>query len=139
MRIALLGLAALVLAACGDTPALPQTSGQTPVAASSVSVKVTGSGAGQIAIAPNTVTFHLDAARSMVVTLSATTQSPRPLAVIIRASLYDSQNKLVGDAAGGQVDVAPGKATQLELSGPTPTGTVAAATFEVTVVATPSS
>ena len=38
---------------------------------------------------------------------------------------------------GGQVDVAPGSTTDVELTGPTPLGTIAAAVFEVTAQVSP--
>jgi hypothetical protein len=61
-----------------------------------------------------------------------------PITVTIRGSLDDPSHQLVGDVSGGQINVAPGSTIGVQLSGPTPLGTIASATFEATAQPSPS-
>jgi hypothetical protein len=84
------------------------------------------------------VSFRLDAARLLVVDVRLRSTAPTPRMVVVRASVYDSAGRLVGDASGTAISVPPGAETTVELSGPTPAATIAAVTVEVHTVAAPS-
>ncbi|MFN2451673.1 MAG: hypothetical protein ABR541_04905 [Candidatus Dormibacteria bacterium] len=126
----------LVLAGCGsDPPHIPQALPATPVAASSVSITQTGDPA--FAIDPTSVSFGLDDARLLVVRVRVHSSAPKAVTLMMRASIFDAGDHLVGDATGGLDGVGPGTTMPLRLTGPTPIGTIARATFEVTSRAAP--
>ncbi len=125
----------LLLAACGDPAVVDQATTRTPLAAPGVVVTQTGDA--DVAIPPGGVSFRLDAARLLVVDVLVRSIAATPRLVVVRASLFDSAGRLVGDAGGSAIDVAPGGETTVELTGPTPTGTIAAVTLEVHTVAAP--
>ena len=128
--------AALVVVACGsDTPHVEQA-GSAPLTESSVTLKQTGNAA--IAIVAGSVQYKLDDARLLQVTLTLHSSAAGLQTVTLRGSLYDKAGRLVGDASGGQLGVAPGSTTTVTLSGPTPTGVIAAATYEITTIPAPT-
>ena len=133
---ALAGAAAMLVVACGsDTPHVQQAAAP-PLTESSVGVKQTGNAA--IAIAQGSVSYRLDDARLLQVTLTIHSSASGVQTVTIRGSLYDKAGRLVGDASGSQLGVAPGSTDTVTLSGPTPTGVIATATFEVTTIPAPT-
>jgi hypothetical protein len=132
----LLAAAAVLLVACGsDTPTVPQAA-VSAVVAGNVSVKQTGDA--QVSIVPGSVGFKLDDAKLMNVTMTIRSTAPGPQTVSARASLFDAAGKIVGDATGGVLNVRPGVDTPVALSGPTPLGTIAAATVEFHLVPSPT-
>ncbi|HEY2705061.1 MAG TPA: hypothetical protein VGL20_15365 [Candidatus Dormibacteraeota bacterium] len=126
----------LLLAACGDPAVVDQATTRPPLAAPGVVVTQTGDP--DIGIPPGGVSFRLDAARLLVVDVRLRSSAATPRLVVVRASLFDSGGRLLGDASGSAVDVPPGADTTVQLTGPTPTGTIAAVTLEVHTVAAPS-
>ena len=123
------------LAGCGDDTKLPQAAAATPFTATAVAI--TQQGNADVSIDDASVKFVLDDTRSLVVHLSLTSHVTTPVTVSVRASLYDPKHALVGDAAGGQINVQPGQVTTVQLSGPTPLGTIASAVFEASTKASP--
>jgi hypothetical protein len=139
LRRALLPAVAVALVACGtDTPSVPQAAA-TPLIAAGVSVKQTGDA--PVKLVDNSVTWKIDDAKLVNVTLTVHCTASTAVTVSARASLYDKDGKVVGDATGGTLQVQPNTDARLQLSGPTPTGTVTSATFEFTTIpaATPLS
>ncbi len=124
------------LAACGDTTTLPQVPSTGPFTTSPVTV--TQQSNGDATVDTSSVTFKLDDSRSLVVHLSIHSTAPSVIAVSIRGSLYDPHHALIGDVTGGQINVQPGSAAAVQLNGPTPLGTIASATFELTTKPTPT-
>jgi hypothetical protein len=94
-------------------------------------VAITQRGNAAATIDARSVSFKLDDSRSLVVRATLTSHATSLISISARASLYDPRHNLVGDAIGGQVKVQPGQQTTLNLSGPTPLGTIASAVFEV--------
>jgi len=136
MRRALLPAVAVALVACGsDTPTVPQAAAA-PLIATSVSVKQTGDA--PVKLVENSVTLKIDDAKLINVTLTAHSTATRAVTMSARASLYDKDGKLVGDATGGALQVQPNADVQLKLTGPTPSGTVSSATFEFTTIPAPT-
>lgn len=122
----------LVVVACGDaTPVVPQAA-PSPLLASSIAVKQSGDA--PVQIAAGSASWHIDDAKLVNVSLTVHSSAKLAVTVTARASLYDKDGKLVGDATGGQLNVPPGGDVQLRLSGPTPHGTVTSATFEFTTI-----
>ncbi len=80
----------------------------------------------------------LDDSRSLVAHLTVRSHATTTIAISIRGSLYDPRHALIGDVSGGQVNIAPGASAAVELNGPTPIGTIASATFELTTKPTPT-
>lgn len=119
----------LALSGCGDDTKIPQAVAATPFATSSVAITQQGDAAATIDA--RSVSFKLDDSRSLVVRATLTSHARSLISISVRASLYDPRHNLVGDAIGGQVKVQPGQQTTLNLSGPTPLGTIASAVFEV--------
>ncbi|MBJ7609559.1 MAG: hypothetical protein JF887_09060 [Candidatus Dormibacteraeota bacterium] len=117
------------LTACGDTTKVPEAAPATPFMTGSV--EITQQGNANVSIDAASVTFKLDASRSLVMHLMLTSHSPLAQTISIRGSLYDTKHNLVGDAVGGQINVVPGQPTGVELTGPTPLGTIASARLEV--------
>jgi hypothetical protein len=135
-RRALLAAAAVGLVACGgDTPTVPQAAAS-PLIGASVSVKQTGDA--PVRLVDNSVSWKIDDAKLVNVTLSVHCTASQVVTVSGRASLYDKGGRLIGDATGGALQVQPNSDAQLKLSGPTPTGTVSAATFEFTTIPAPT-
>ena len=128
----LVGAAALLVVACGDSPVSVPQAATSPLIAGSVSVKQTGDA--PVSLVQNSVTWKIDDARLVDVSLTVHCTASTAVTVSARASLYDAGGKLVGDATGGTLNVKPGSDAQLMLTGPTPTGTVSSATFEFTTV-----
>lgn len=129
---ALLPLVAVTVVACGDSaPTVPQAA-TSPLIGASVSVKQSGDA--PVQIVPGSVTWKIDDARLVNVMLTVHSTAKAAVTASARASLYDKSGKLVGDATGGQLNVQPGKDIQLQLTGPTPLGTVESASFEFTTI-----
>jgi hypothetical protein len=126
----------LLLTGCGDPPVVDQATTQTPLTAANVVVTQTGDT--DISVPPGGVSFRLDAARLLVIDVRAHSAAPAPRTVVLRATLYDATGRIVGDADGGAIQVGPGTETTVQLSGPTPSGTIAAVTLEVHTVPAPA-
>lgn len=124
------------LSACGDDTKLPQAPSARPFATSPVSVVQQGNAAA--IIDTSSVTFKLDDSRSLVAHLSVRSTATSTIAISIRGSIYDPQHALIGDVTGGQINVSPGSTTAVQLTGPTPLGTIASVTFELTAKTTPT-
>ncbi len=135
MAIAFAAMA--LLAACGSTTRLPEAPQTSPLTSSAVAVKQTGTAA--VSILPGSVTYKLDNSGSLIIHLQLTSKAKSAQTIIIRVSLYGPGGALVGDAAGGQVPVAPGATTDLQLNGPAPNGEIVSATYEVTSLPLPGS
>ena len=134
--VSALALLLLSATACGDTTRIPQTVTATPFAAASVTITQRGnSGA---TIDPGSVTFMLDDSRALVAHLSVVSHARGTVTITVRGSIYDPQHRLIGDVSGGQINVASGQPTVIQLTGPTPLGTIAAVVFEVTAVPFPT-
>jgi uncharacterized cupredoxin-like copper-binding protein len=129
-------LLVMALSGCGDDTKLPQAVSTTPFATSTVAI--TQKGNADATIDARSVSFKLDDSRSLVVHATLTSHASSMMSVSVRASLYDPSHNLVGDAIGGQIKVQPGQPTTLNLSGPTPLGTIASALFEVSGQASPT-
>ncbi len=129
-------LAAVALAACGDTVRLPEAPATGALTSPPVQIRQTGSALAQVD--PSSVTFQLDDSGSLVVRLNVRSTAGASQTLALRASLFDSSHRVIGDAVGGQVEVAPGASTAIELTGPAPIGTIAAATIEVNTAASPT-
>lgn len=129
---ALLPVVALAVVACGDsTPSVPQAA-STPLLGSGIGIKQTGDA--QVQIVQDSARWKIDDARLVDVTFTVHSKAAAAETVSVRASLYDKGGRLVGDAVGGQLNVQPGQDAQVTLTGPTPSGTVASATFEFTTI-----
>ena len=124
-------LVLLALSGCGDATAIPQAGTATPFAVGSVSI--TQQGNAPVTVDTTSVHFSLDDTRSLVVHLMLTSHATGPVTVSVRASLYGPSHNLVGDAVGGQINVQAGQPTAVQLSGPTPLGTIASAVVEASV------
>jgi hypothetical protein len=133
----MLGAAAVLLVvACGsDTPQVPQAVA-TPLTESSVDFKQTGDA--PAVIDQGSISYRLDDARLLQVGLSVRSTAAAAETVSIRASLYEKDGRLIGDATGGAINVGPGATVQIRLSGPHPNGTIASAVYEVHVVPAPT-
>jgi hypothetical protein len=129
-------VAASAIAACGSTTRLPEAPSTGALTATSVQVRQTGNAPAQVD--PTSATFQLDTSGSLVMHITVTSTASGPVTIAARASLYDSGGKLIGDAAGGDVNLAANAPTVLQLNGPAPNGTIAAATVEVTSQASPT-
>jgi hypothetical protein len=136
VRRALLPAVAVALVACGsDTPSVPQAA-VTPLIAASVSVRQTGDA--PVKLAAGSVGWTIDDAKLVNVTLTVHSTATKAVTVSARASLYDKDGKVIGDATGGTLQVQPNSDVQLKLTGPTPNGTVSSATFEFTTIPAPT-
>jgi hypothetical protein len=131
------GLCALLLVACGNTPRLPEAASTPPLVTNSVSVTQTGTA--PVTIVPDSAQYRLDDSGSLVVTLRVTSEATAPQTITARASLYDTNGKLVGDATGGDVGVDPGQTVTLQLDGPPPMGEIVSASYEFTALPIPGS
>jgi hypothetical protein len=132
-------VAALLLGAltgCGDVTRLPVGAAATPFLAGTVAI--TQMGNADITIDNRSVDFTLDTTRSLVVHLTLVSTATSTITVVVRGSIYDPNHNIIGDATGGQVTVPPNQPTTVQLTGPNPLGTIAAATFEVTAVPPPT-
>jgi len=128
--------AAAAAAGCGGSTQLPEAATGGPVTAATVGFSQTGNADAHIQ--QGSITYRLDATGSLVVRLSLTSSAATTQTIAIRASLYNSSGSIIDDAVGGQIQVAPGATTQVELTGPQPQGTIASAVFEVTATAAPT-
>jgi len=136
---AAVGLATL-LAACGETPTV-QEAASSPLTSGKLAITLTGDDVITIADPNRDVTVGLDEARLVVIHVTVRSTTSVPETVTIRASLFDKDGTLVGDATGGALNIQPGATVTFSLSGPTPTGVIDHATFErhaTPGVATPS-
>jgi hypothetical protein len=124
------------LSGCGDETRLPQVPSSTPFTTGSVSISQQGSA--PVTIDTSSVTFMPDDSGSLVAHVTLTSTAVAPVTVIVRGSLYDPSHAIVGDLTGGQVNVAAGSTTTIQLNGPRPLGTIASATFEVTTQPSPT-
>jgi hypothetical protein len=124
------------LAGCGDDTKLPQAPSSSPFSTNPVTI--TQQGNANATIDTSSVTFKLDDSRSLVAHLSLRSTASSTIAVSIRGSLYDPRHALIGDVTGAQVNVQPGSTVAVQLNGPTPLGTIASATFELTAKPTPT-
>lgn len=124
-----LGACGLLLAACGETPVIREASTQPPLLAPSVQSTETGDSSVTLTVGP--ADFRLDDARLLLITAHLHSSAAAPQTVAVHASLFDADGTIVGDASGGAVQVKPGADISVQLNGPTPTGTIARATFEV--------
>lgn len=124
-----------MLVACGSS-AQPVAQASPPLTAQSVAVHQTGNGAARIVT--SSITYQVDDSGSLVIHLSAQSQSAAPETVTVRASLFDSGGNLIGDASGGQVQVPASGSASIQLNGPAPHGTISSAVFEVSDVAAPT-
>ena len=126
----------LLLAGCGGPPVVDQAVGQTPLATANLAISQTGDT--DVSIPAGGVTVSLDAARLLVLDVRLRFSGAQPRTVALRATVYDSTGRIVGDATGGALQVVPGSEVSVQLSGPTPTGTISAVTVEVHTVPAPS-
>ena len=131
----LLFMAALGLAACGDSTILPQA--QATGALTAASVRIEQSGPAHVQIDASHVTFQIDNSGTLVVNLSLRSSESSRKTLTLRASLYDSGGTVIGTATGGVVNLAAGASTPVQLNGSAPNGTIAAARFEVTAQGAP--
>ena len=129
------GLVVVGLAACGETPQVNQAAAS-PLTAATVAVRQTGDAA--ITIKDGSITWHLDDARLLQVGMVVHSTAARAQTVSLRASIYDAGGRLIGDAAGGTLNVKPRSDAQITLTGPAPNGTIASATFEIRTTASPT-
>lgn len=118
------------LSGCGDETKLPQAPSSSPFSTTSVSIGQQGNA--NATIDTRSVTFKLDDSRSLVAHLMVRSNAKSTIAISIRGSLYDPHHALIGDVSGGLINVSPGSTTAVQLTGPTPLGTIASATFEIT-------
>ena len=131
----LLVIVALSLAACGDSKILTQA--QATGGLTAASVRIEQSGPAHVQINASHVTFQIDNSGTLVVKLTLRSSESSPKTLTLRASLYDSGGTVIGTATGGVVNLASGASTLVELNGPAPNGTIAAARFEVTAQGAP--
>lgn len=129
---ALLPAVALAVVACGDSGVTVPQAAPSALIAQTVSIKQTGDA--PVQIVPNSAAWKVDDAHLVTVSLTVHSTAGTAVTVSGRASLYDANGKVIGDATGAQLNVAPGADATLKLSGPTPSGTVSSATFEFTTI-----
>jgi hypothetical protein len=118
--------------ACGDSAVTVPQAAASPLLSGNISVKQTGDA--PVKLVDGSVSWKLDDARLVTVSLTVHSSAATATTVSARATLYDKDGKPVGDATGGRLDVKPGADVQLMLTGPTPNGTVTSATFEFTTI-----
>jgi hypothetical protein len=128
----LLPVVALGVVACGDANATVPQAAATPLLAGSISVRQTGDA--PVKLTPSSVSWKIDDARLVNVTLTVHCTATTAVTVSARATLYDKDGKPVGDVSGGTLNVQPNSDATQALTGPTPTGTVVSATFEFTTI-----
>jgi hypothetical protein len=134
-----LACAAVLLAGltgCGNDTQLPQAPSSSPFSTGAVSI--TQRGNADASIDTSSATFKLDDAGTLVAHLSVRSMAATTLTISIRGSIYDPQHRLIGDVTGGQIDVGPGSTAAVQLTGPTPLGTIASAVFELTAQPSPT-
>jgi hypothetical protein len=132
LRRLLFGVAVAGLAAACGSQTQPEVQSATPLTAQTVTVRQTGNAQAQLLT--STITFQVDDSGSLVIHADVMSQSGSAQTITARASLYDSTGSIIGDATGGQIAVAPGATTSLQLNGPGPHGTIASAVVELTEV-----
>jgi hypothetical protein len=130
-------LAVVSLTACGDTVHVPQPPSATPFSTITVA-QITQQGNAPATIDPSSVTFNPDDSQSLVVHLTVHSTATTPITISVRGSLFDPQLQLIGDVSGGQINVVAGSTVDVQLTGPTPLGTIASAVFEVSTQPTPA-
>jgi len=135
-RLGVALLAAGLMVACGETPKLPEAPGTTPLKTDNVTVSQAGPAA--VTIDQSSVTYKLDSSGTLAIGLTLISSAPTTQTIAVRASLYDPQGNLIGDATGGQVNVAAGATTTIQLNGQEPHGEIASALFETTVFPIPT-
>ncbi len=134
LAVALLLLAA-GLVGCGDVR-LPEAPSSAALTTGHVAVDQQGSTV--VTVDPASVSFVVDASGSLVAHLRVRSAAAGSTTVSIRGSLFDAAHRLVGDVTGGSIDVAPGGTPAITLTGPAPGGTIASATFEASVLPSPT-
>jgi hypothetical protein len=130
-------LAVVSLTACGDTVQVPHPPSATPFSTITVA-QITQEGNAPATIDPSSVTFNPDDTQSLVVRLKVHSTATTPITISVRGSIFDAQHQLIGDVSGGEINVAPGSTVDVELTGPTPLGTIASAVFEVSTQPSPA-
>jgi hypothetical protein len=130
-------LAALSLTSCGDTVQVPHPPSATPFSTITVA-QITQEGNAPATIDPSSVTFNPDDTQSLVVRLKVHSTATTSITISVRGSIFDTQHQLIGDVSGGEINVAPGSTVDVELTGPTPLGTIASAVFEVSTQPSPA-
>jgi hypothetical protein len=99
-------------------------------------VAVTQQGNAKATIDPSSLTLKLDDTRTLVAHLTLRSTASSTTAISVRGSLYDPHHALIGDLSGGVINVRPGATAAVQLTGPTPLGTIASVTFELTATPT---
>jgi hypothetical protein len=130
-------LAVVGLTACGDTVQVPKPPTATPFS-TITAAQVTQEGNAPATIDPSSVTFSPDDTQSLVVHVTVHSTATTPTTMTVRGSLFDPQHQLIGDVSGGQINVAAGSTVSVQLTGPTPLGTIASAVFEVSTLPSPA-
>jgi hypothetical protein len=130
-------LAMVGLTACGDTVQVPKPPTATPFS-TITAAQISQQGNAPVTINPSSVTFSPDDTQSVVVHLTGQSAAPSSITISVRGSLFDPQHQLIGDVSGGQINVAPGSSVDVQLTGPTPLGTIASAVFEVSTQPSPA-
>jgi hypothetical protein len=134
---AVIGVAMLLaVAACGSDTKLPQAPPSGGLTNGAVSFAQTGNASAQID--QTTVAFSLDTAGSLVVKFTVKSTGSSSQTIVVRSTLYDTRLSIIGDAQGGEVNVAPGASVAIQLNGPAPSGTISSALFEVTALSAPT-
>jgi hypothetical protein len=123
-------------AACGDSTILPQA--QVTGALTAASVRIEQSGPAHAQIDASHVTFQIDNSGTLVVNLTLRSTESSPQTLTLLASLYDAAGKVIGNATGGVVNLASGASTLVQLNGAPPSGTIAAARFQVSAQGAPT-
>jgi hypothetical protein len=130
-------LAVVALTACGDTVQVPHPPTATPFS-TITAAQITQQGNAAATIDRSSVTFKPDDTQSLVVHLTVHSTATTPITLTVRGSIFDPQHQLIGDVSGGQINVAPASSVDVELTGPTPLGTIASAVFEVSTLPSPA-
>ena len=131
--------AAVLLAACGDTASIEEATTSPPLTASSVAITLTGDAGVTIPDPAHDVRFHLDDAHLLDIDLRVHRAATSSAVAAVKATLFDANGLIIGDASGGSTPLQAAQDTSFTLTGPTPTGTIAKATFEVHLTPVPAS
>lgn len=132
----LLALAAIAISACGSSAASPEADNRPPLTTSRVEVKPTGSSS--ITLVDGGTTFHRDDAGLLVIEVKVRNTASTAQTVVLKATLLDAGGVQLGRAGGGAVNVGPGADSMIELTGPLPAQSIAAATVEIVATPTPT-
>ena len=124
------------LAACGgsEQPATQVDQGRTLTAAR---VVVQPQGDVDVTVDQGSVTFVLDNAGLLKMTLTVASHASGRSTVTMKATLLDDAGRQVGSAIGGDVGVDAGAHRRVELNGPAPTGTIARVDLAISAQAAP--